>query len=86
MIEVRGRDVLTESYRVETEVDGRRVTAFVPERHFRDARGPERPSHQQAYEGIAAAKDRIERAIAALARGAAPRAPFDDITLEKEDA
>ncbi len=85
-MEVKGRDPATECYRVVHEVDGRSVTALVPERlaagmHLIGAR----PSHQDAYVWMAEHKDKIEAAIEKLARGKGrPRAPFDQITLIEE--
>ena len=85
-MEIRGRDIATESYRVVHDVDGSSVTALVPERL---AVGPRsiaaRPSHQTAYVWIADHKGKIETAITQLARGTRrPKAPFDQITLAKE--
>ena len=82
-MEIRGRDIATESYRVTLGVDGRTVTALVPERLAADRLTfGARPSHQAAYTWIAANKTKIETAIAQLARGARrPKAPFDQITL-----
>ena len=82
-MEVKGRDPATECYRVVHDVDGQSVTALVPERlaagmHLIGAR----PSHQDAYVWMAAHKDKIEAAIALLARGTRrPKAPYDQITL-----
>ena len=82
-MEIRGRDIATECYRVTHGVDGRDVTALVPERLAASAfRLGSRPSHQEAYVWIAANKTKIEAAIAQLARGTRrPKAPFDEITL-----
>ena len=84
-MQVKGRDVETECYRVTHDVDGRTVTALVPER-FAAERGLSgtRPSHQDAYVWMADHKTKIETAIAQLARGKRPRAPFDQIALLKE--
>ena len=82
-MEVKGRDPATECYRVVHDVDGRCVTALVPERLAADLRliGA-RPSHQTAYVWMAAHKDKIEAAIDQLARGTRrPRPPYDQITL-----
>ncbi|MDJ0827174.1 MAG: hypothetical protein QNJ16_16910 [Rhodobacter sp.] len=85
-MEVKGRDPATECYRVVTQVDGRRVTALVPERLAADLRlTGARPSHQDAYVWMAGHKNKIEAAIAQLARGGRrPRAPYDQITLIEE--
>ena len=85
-MEVLGRDRETESYHVKVDVDGRTVSALVPEPLAADLRIGARPSHQAAYVWMAGYKDKIEKAIAQLARGKGrPRAPFDQITLVKED-
>ncbi len=84
-MQAKGRDVETECYRVTHDVDGRTVTALVPER-FAAGHGlaGARPSHQDAYVWMADHKTKIETAIAQLARGKRPRAPFDQIALLKE--
>ena len=78
-MEIMGRDIYHESYRIALDVDGARVTAHVPEHLFSDH--GERPSHQAAYEGIARSRARIEQAITQLARGHQPKPPFDTIHL-----
>lgn len=85
-MEVKGRDVATESYRVLHEVDGRPVAALVPERLADSLRLiGSRPSHQDAYVWMAQHEHKIEAAIERLARGKGrPRAPFDQITLIEE--
>lgn len=84
-MEVKGRDPETECYRVTHDVDGRTVTALVPERFAADLRlTGARPSHQDAYVWMAEHKTKIETAIGQLARGKRPRAPFDQIALLKE--
>jgi len=83
-MEILGRDTWHESYRIAVEVDGARVIAHVPERLFAGRSGM-RPSHQQAYEGIAAKKAAIETSIADLARGRPVRAPYDQILLAEDD-
>ncbi len=82
-MEIKGRDPATECYRVVMQIDGRAVTALVPERLAADTRiVGARPTHQDAYVWIAGHKDKIETAIAALARGGRrPKAPYDQITL-----
>ena len=85
-MDIKGRDIATESYRVVHVVDGRPVTALVPERLAADLRliGA-RPSHQTAYVWMAQHKSKIEAAITQIARGAKrPKAPFDQITLIEE--
>ena len=85
-MEIKGRDIATESYRIVVEVVGRDVTALVPERLAADLRMiGSRPSHQTAYVWIAAQREKIEAAIAKLARGSTRlKSPFDQITLVKE--
>ena len=84
-MEILGRDVATECYRVVHSVDGRDVAAWVPERLAADINIVGRPSHQTAYVWIGNNKTRIEAAIESLARkGRTARAPFDQITLVKE--
>ena len=84
-MEVKGRDVETECYRVTHDVDGKTVTALVPERFAADLRlTGARPSHQDAYVWMAGNKSKIETAITQLAHGEKPRAPFDQIVLLKE--
>ena len=84
-MEVKGRDPATECYRVVHDVDGMEVTALVPERFAVDFRIiGSRPSHQSAYVWMAENKSKIENAIAQLASGNTPRAPFDQITIVKE--
>ena len=85
-MQIKGRDPETECYRVVHQVEGRKVTALVPERLADDVNlFGSRPSHQAAYVWIAGNRKKIEAAIAQLARGTGrPRAPFDQITLVKE--
>ena len=85
-MDVRGRDPVTECYRVVVNVDGREVMGLVPERHAADFRQPAaRPSHQDAYVWLAANRQKIETAIANLARGTGRvKPPFDEITLIEE--
>jgi hypothetical protein len=85
-MEIRGRDPATECYRVDLTVDGRTITALVPERLAADTRliGA-RPSHQEAYVWMAEYKDRIEAAIIQLARGETRlKPPFDEIILTED--
>jgi hypothetical protein len=79
-IHVKSRDVAREAYRVET----RHGAAFVPECLIDRVRGEAHPSHQTAYEWIGAHQSDISRAIAKLAAGERPRAPYDLITLIEE--
>ncbi|WP_417524716.1 hypothetical protein [Marinovum sp.] len=80
-MEVHGRDIETECYRVTHLVDGQEVAALVPERLAADTRIVGRPSHQDAYVWMAGHKQKIETAITQLARGQRPKPPFDTITL-----
>lgn len=85
-MDVKGRDPATECYRVVHTVDGAEVVALVPERFASSLHlTGSRPSHQDAYVWIAEHREKIETAIAQLAKGKKPRAPFDQITLVKED-
>ena len=76
-VAVRGRDAAREAYRIETD----HGLALVPECLMEGLRPGERPSHQEAYEWIAAHRDRLARAVADLASGRVPRRPFDLVTL-----
>jgi hypothetical protein len=79
-VSVHGRDPAREAYRIETEHGG----AWVPECLMEGLRPGERPSHQEAYEWIAANRAALARAVRALRRGARPRSPFDLLTLVDE--
>lgn len=85
-MQVQGRDRETECYRVTVDVDGAAVAAWVPERLATgQAIIGSRPTHQEAYVWIAAHRQKIEAAIAQLARGGRrPKAPYDQITLIKD--
>ena len=84
-MQVKGRDVETECYRVTHDVDGKTVTALVPERFAAEPHlAGTRPSHQDAYVWMAEHKTKIETAIDQLARGRRPKKPFDQIALLKE--
>ncbi|MCR9274504.1 MULTISPECIES: hypothetical protein [Mameliella] len=77
-VQVRGRDVAREAYRIETDAGA----AFVPECLMAGRLRPGgRPSHQDAYEWIAAHRAALARAVERLARGDAPRPPYDILTL-----
>ena len=77
-VEVRGRDVAREAYRIETDAGA----AFVPECLMSsDLRPGVRPTHQDAYEWIAAHRAALARAVDRLARGNRPRPPYDILTL-----
>ena len=85
-MDIKGRDPETECYRVTHDVDGKTVTALVPERFAANLRlTGARPSHQDAYVWLAEHKTKIETAIDQLARGKRPRKPFDQIALLKEN-
>ena len=86
-MEIRGRDIATESYRVVVDIDGAPVTALVPERLAAERLSlGSRPSHEAAYTWIAANRNQIERAVTQMAQGVPGiRAPFDQITLVKEN-
>lgn len=77
-VEVKGRDVTRGAYRIETDA-GR---AFVPECLMANALRPGgKPSHQDAYEWIAAHRNALIRAVDRLVNGRAPRPPYDIMTL-----
>ena len=73
-VAVTGRDAAREAYRVETDHGG----ALVPECLMQPALRPgARPSHQEAYEWIAAHRKQIARAVASRKIGDTPRPPYD---------
>ncbi len=77
-VEVQGRDVAREAYCIATDA-GR---AYVPESLMQNGWRPgARPTHQEAYEWIAAHRQPIARAVELLVRGRKPRAPYDIVTL-----
>ncbi|MCC1493408.1 hypothetical protein [Cognatishimia sp. F0-27] len=76
-VEVQGRDSAMEAYRVQTD-HGR---AWVPECLMGGLRPGERPSHQEAYEWVAAHRKALIRAVATLSEGRTPPAPYDIISL-----
>lgn len=80
-VEVRGRDVARGAYRVVTE-DG---AALVPECLMESMRPGARPSHQEAYEWIAAHRKPLSRAVRSLRQGRVPRPPYDLVTLIDRD-
>ncbi|MFZ5961308.1 hypothetical protein ACOXXX_00010 [Thalassococcus sp. BH17M4-6] len=79
-VEVLGRDVAREAYRVRSGD----VVAFVPECLMDGLRPGTRPSHQEAYEWIAAHGPQLRRAVTALAQGETPKKPFDLMDLDAE--
>lgn len=81
-VEVLGRDAAAEAYRVRAHLPDGAREARVPECLMEGMRPGARPSHQDAYEWIAAHRGRILAAVAALATGKVPRAPDDLIALE----
>ncbi|APZ55060.1 hypothetical protein [Salipiger abyssi] len=83
-VEVIGRDVAREAYRVRVDAEGLARTALVPECLMETLRPGERPSHQEAYEWIAAHRGRIEKAVIARAAARTPRPPYDLVTLAEE--
>ncbi|MBS0124258.1 hypothetical protein [Thetidibacter halocola] len=76
-VQVMGRDAIAEAYRIETDA-GR---ALVPECLMGGLRPCGRPSHQEAYEWIAAHRAPLARAVATLAGGETPRKPYDILSL-----
>ncbi|SNR60718.1 hypothetical protein [Puniceibacterium sediminis] len=81
-VEVLGRDVASEAYRVRVDMAPGGVTAQVPEVLMEGLRPGDRPTHQEAYEWIARHGRQIQAAITALRAGRTPRLPMDLITLE----
>ncbi|MDU8911056.1 hypothetical protein [Aestuariicoccus sp. MJ-SS9] len=76
-VAVQGRDAAAEAYRIETD-SGR---ALVPECLMEGLRPGDRPSHQEAYEWIAAHRVALARAVETLRAGRAPKPPYDILTL-----
>ncbi|EPX81957.1 hypothetical protein [Salipiger mucosus] len=83
-VEVIGRDVAREAYRVRVDAAGLARTAYVPECLMESLRPGQRPSHQEAYEWIAAHRGKIEKAVIARAAAREPRPPYDLVTLAEE--
>lgn len=83
-LEVTGRDVAREAYRLKTRLDGCEIGAWVPECLMQGLRPGGRPSHQEAYEWIAAHKAPLIRAITRRACNQVPRSPYDLVTLIEE--
>ena len=81
-IAVHGRDAGRDAYRVSTRVAGHATRALVPECLMAGLRPGDRPTHQEAYEWIAAHSAVLHKAIAALAAGTTPRPPYDLVSLE----
>ena len=78
-----GRDPGREAYRIRTDAG---ATAWVPECLMDNGLRPgARPTHQEAYEWIAARRGTLEDAVTQRLRGATPRPPFDLVTLEETD-
>ena len=77
---VEGRDAADEAYLIRMEHRGRSIRAAVPE-HLLAERGGARPTHQAAYEALADRRRAVQAAVAALAEGRTPRAPYDAVTL-----
>ena len=80
-VQVQGRDAGAEAYRIATRA-GR---ALVPEHLMAALRPGARPSHQEAYEWIAAHARALEEAVDALAANATPKRPYDSLTLIAPD-
>ena len=79
-VEVLGRDVAREAYRVRSGA----VVGFVPECLMDSLRPGARPSHQEAYEWIAAHGAALAAALDALAQGKTPKKPYDLMELDRE--
>lgn len=80
-VEVQGRDPAREAYRLCIRVQDATVRAWLPECLIPSLRPGSRPSHQEAYEWIAAHRRALRRAIEELAQGGTPRRPYDILTL-----
>ncbi|SMC42810.1 hypothetical protein [Primorskyibacter flagellatus] len=83
-VEVQGRDIANDAYRIVTTVAGTPVRALVPECLMQGVRPGDRASHQEAYEWIAAHRPQLIRAVAALTRGETPKRPHDILTLSED--
>ncbi len=77
LVQVHGRDVATEAYRILTDA-GR---ALVPEFLMATLRPGDRPTHQEAYEWIAAHRAQLAAAVERLCAGQTPKPPYDALTL-----
>jgi len=82
-MDVLGKDTQAQAYRVALDLGGGRVVALVSDTLLSAQYGQDaKVSHQLAYEWIATQRHALETAIKTLVKGAAPLAPFDQITLE----
>ncbi|WP_224814408.1 hypothetical protein [Hasllibacter sp. MH4015] len=80
---ILGKNGTADAYRVSVDLGGDEVVALVPDALLSDQYGTsEKVSHEQAYEWIAAQQHDLSDAIKALKKGATPRAPFTNVTLE----
>ena len=76
-VEVQGRDASAEAYRIMTD----HGAALVPEFLMSGLRPMDRPSHQEAYEWIAAHRSALNKAVEALRQGRKPKRPYDVLSL-----
>lgn len=80
---ILGKNSAADAYRVAIDLGGTQVVALVSDALLSNQYGVDtKVSHDQAYEWIAAQQHDLTDAIIALKKGAAPRAPFTQITLE----
>ena len=81
-LQVLGRDPGREAYRIRTDVG---ACAWVPECLIDTLRPGDRPTHQEAYQWIAAHRTALQNAVDRRRAGKAPRPPFDLVTLTGDD-
>ncbi len=84
LLEVHGRDLENEGYRVSVRKGSRTIAGIVPETLIGGPQGIGAPRHQYAYEWIAQNRPRIEAALCAKMDGRPVRAPFDRVELAEE--
>ena len=83
MLRVLGKTRASDAYRLGLDLAGTEVVALIPEALLSAEHGQtDRVPHQAAYEWIEAQAPDLADAIRLLSKGARPRAPFDQITLE----
>ena len=85
-MEVHGIDPATRAYRISFEDDGRVIRGLVPETLVMEwLRRPDAPSHGDAYQYLAANRDKIMTTLKKMSDGdTTAKAPFDRLTLMEE--
>ena len=85
-MEVHGIDPETRGYRVSFEDGGRVIRGLVPETLVMEwLRRPDTPSHGDAYQYLAANRDKIMTTLKKMSDGdPTAKAPFDRLTLMEE--